>query len=221
MSSKDNNYICINRCARLQYLVEKYHFNSLATGQILRQEIESQSDLGLQIKDKMKDGSYVSDEIILNIIKKNLVQSKQKDVLFDGFPRTLGKAQVFDELLLQQNQAIDCVVFFSIDDSVLLNRIQGRYNCSHCGRVYHELNNKPQLVGVCDQCKGTEFVKRSDDTIESFEKRLKVYYENTQPLINYYKNKTNFVEIDASESLDQVTENLIKIIQPYLSQDKE
>lgn len=204
-----------------QFLVEKYCFNSFATGQILRQEIESQTEVGLEIKDKMKAGSYVSDEIILNIIKKKLVQSKEKDVLFDGFPRTLGQAQVFDEILLQQNRSIDCVIYFSINDSVLLSRIQGRYNCSSCGRVYHEQNNKPLVEGVCDHCQGTNFVKRSDDVIESFEKRLKVYYENTQPLINYYKNKTDFIEIDASQSLDQVTENLTKIIQPYLSQDKE
>jgi adenylate kinase len=204
-----------------QYLTEKYGFKSFATGQILRHEIDSASEIGLKIKDNMKAGLYVSDEIILDIIKKNLVYCEVKDVLFDGFPRTLGQAQAFDEFLAQQSKSVDLVVYFSITDHILLKRIVGRYNCADCGRVYHDQTNKPQVEGICDQCRGKKFVRRIDDTAESFEKRLKVYYDSTQPLIGFYKNKSNFVEIDASQNLEHVTERLLTVVQPYLSHDKE
>lgn len=195
-----------------QFLRQEYGFSHLSTGDMLRTEVESKSDLGLKVSETMKAGLYVSDEIILDIIKKNLDQSQTRGVLFDGFPRTLVQAQGFENVLESQGKKIDFVVYFSIPDAVLVERIIGRFNCAKCGCVYHEKNNKPRVEGICDTCGGNRFVRREDDTEESLQKRLRIYYENTYPLIDFYKNKEILIEIDSSQSLDRVKERVLSVI---------
>ncbi len=198
-----------------QFLREDCGFCHLSTGEMLRSEVETKSDLGLKIAETMKSGLYVSDEIILDIIKKNLDQAQARDVLFDGFPRTLVQAKAFENVLESQGKKVDFVVYFSIADSVLVERITGRFNCTECGRVYHEKNNKPQVDGICDTCGGSRFIRREDDTEESLQKRLKIYYENTHPLIDFYKNKGILVEIDSSQSLNRVKEQVSSVINRF------
>lgn len=198
-----------------QFLCAHYGFRHLSTGEMLRSEVESKSDFGLKIAATMKAGLYVSDEIILDIIKKNLAQPQARDVLFDGFPRTLVQAQDFEKVLESQGKKLDFVVSFSIEDSILVERIAGRFNCSDCGRVYHKKNNKPQVEGICDICGGSRFIRREDDTEESLQKRLKIYYENTHPLINFYKDKGILVEIDSSQSLNRVKEQVLSVINRF------
>lgn len=200
-----------------QYLCERLNFVHFSTGNILRAEIEEKTELGKKIDSIIKSGYLVEDDIILSIIKKNLVQNKSKNVLFDGFPRTLRQAQAFEYILKENGRAIDFVIYFSIDEGFLLERIVGRFNCAECGRVYHDKNMKPQAEGICDNCRGTRFIRREDDTEESFRKRLLIYYESVMPLISFYEQKENLVKIDASQNLEQVRQQLA----PYLSDIKE
>ena len=195
-----------------QFLCNYYNFYHLSTGEMLRSEVENKSEFGLKIAATMKVGLYVSDEIILDIVKKNLDQAQTRDVLFDGFPRTLVQAQSFESVLERKGKKIDFVISFSLDDFVLVERIAGRFNCVQCGRVYHKKNNKPQVDGICDNCGGRHFARRDDDTQESLEKRLKIYYETTHPLIDFYKDKGILVEIDSAQSLDRVKEQVLSVI---------
>ncbi|RZI46267.1 adenylate kinase [Candidatus Finniella inopinata] len=198
-----------------QFLKDTHGFCHLSTGDLLRTEVHSQSQLGLQIASTINNGLFVNDQIILDIIKKSLEQAETRDVLFDGFPRSLVQAKALDNVLDEQNLKIDCVVSFSIAEDALVDRITGRFNCVDCGRVYHEKNNKPQVEGICDTCGGKRFVSREDDSKESLEKRLKIYYESTYPLINYYKEKGLLIEIDSSQNLDNVKSQIVSVINRF------
>ncbi len=204
-----------------QYLCEKEDFFHLSTGQALRTEIEAQSPLGIRIQDTMASGNYVDDETILELVEKNIAQLKVKNVLFDGFPRTLDQARSFEKLLDRQGKKVGIVAYFSLSDEVLVERIVGRFNCVRCGRVYHDKNNRPLVDNVCDICGGTQFARRDDDTAESLKQRLEKYYESTRLLVDYYKEKKVLVEIDAGQTLDNVTKQLMKTLEPRLSDDKE
>lgn len=204
-----------------QYLYEKENFFHLSTGQILRWEMEAKSPLGLKIQDTITAGQYVDDDIMLSLIEKTIVHLKAKNVLFDGFPRTLRQAQSFEDLLSRQGKAVNVVAYFSLPDEILVERIIGRFNCVQCGRVYHDQNNRPLVDNVCDNCGGTQFTRRSDDTIESLRQRLKIYYESTKLLVDYYKEKKVLKEIDAAQSLEKVTAQLMTAINPHLNDDKE
>jgi len=183
-------------------------FLHLSTGDLLRSEITSKSPLGLEISGIMAKGSLVGDDIIIALIKKNIDQSYKKDVLFDGFPRTIVQAETFDNMLSGLSQKVDLVVNFNISDDILVGRISGRFNCKSCRSVYHDVTNKPKVDGVCDKCGSSDFVRRDDDRPEELKQRLKAYKENTLPLIQFYKGKNVLFEVEASLPLEEVKKNI-------------
>ena len=196
-----------------QLLKESQNIVHLSTGEMLRSEIEAKTPLGLQLEKIMASGNYVSDNIILLAVEKKLASLGQKGILLDGFPRTLIQAQALDQLLVDQClPGISAVIYFKINDDVLVNRIAGRFNCADCGHVYHDVNKPTKVAGVCDVCGSHSFARRVDDTEEKLKKRLEVYYQNTYPLISYYKEKGVLFEVDSTSSVDVIQSEILSIL---------
>lgn len=177
----------------------------VSTGDLLRQEIASGSDLGRSIQSKVQVGEFPNDDIVIQLVAKILKKNAKKDIVFDGFPRTLNQAIAFDALLGVKNLKVDVVFDFDIDANVLVERVSGRYICRECGAVYHEKSKKPKIDSICDQCGSSNFDRRPDDTALVLENRLKVYQEQTLPAKQFYSDKGVLTRIDAALPQEDVT----------------
>ncbi|MBX9805968.1 MAG: adenylate kinase [Alphaproteobacteria bacterium] len=177
----------------------------VSTGDILRQEINSGSELGRSIQSKMQAGEFVTDEVVIQLVSDILNKNAEKAFIFDGFPRTLKQAIAFDRLLGVENLKVDVVFDFDVDVQVLIERVTGRYLCLECGAVYHETNRKPKIDSICDQCGSCNFDKRPDDTSHVLKTRLKIYQEQTTPAKKYYEDKGVLKRINASLPQGEVT----------------
>lgn len=197
-----------------QFLVSMHNFDHLSTGDLIRQEISSDSELGKKVASIYSTGGLVSDDIIMQIVQKRIAGNSGKSILLDGIPRTLSQAQALDELLASLSSKVHRVISLVVPDSVLLQRIIGRFHCLSCKTVYHTENKPPIKSGFCDVCGETEFGRRSDDQEESLKVRLASYYEQTKPLEQFYKDKNVFSEVDATQSPNAVYEDIVKLITP-------
>jgi len=185
-------------------LKEQYSVCHLATGDLLRAEISSGSELGTEIKSVIDQGKLVSDELVLRMVSDNLDRPEcLNGFLLDGFPRTIGQAEKLDVMLDKREQPLDAVVEFSIDDNLLVSRICGRWFHLASGRSYHEEFHPPRVPGK-DDITGDALVKRSDDNPETLKKRLGTYYDLTSPLVDYYKSHGIHHSVDASQPANTV-----------------
>jgi len=177
----------------------------LATGDLLRAEIaDPNSALGAEIKSVMDSGNLVSDQLVLRMVAENLDKPACKNgFLLDGFPRTIGQAEKLDDMLAARKQPLDAVVEFSIDDSLLVSRICGRWFHLTSGRSYHEEFHPPRVPGK-DDITGEPLVKRSDDNPETLKKRLESYHKLTSPLVDYYRARGLHRSVDASQPANTV-----------------
>merc|ERR1711997_683225 len=188
-----------------------YNACHLATGDLLRAEIGSGSELGKEIKSVIDQGKLVSDELVLRMVSDNLDKSEcANGFLLDGFPRTLGQAEKLDSMLDQRKQPLDAVVEFSIDDSLLVRRICGRWFHLASGRSYHEEFRPPKVQGV-DDITGEPLVRRADDNPETLKKRLKAYHSQTSPLVHYYSKQNLHKAVDASLDSKTIFSNITEV----------
>ncbi len=194
-------------------LVEKYEIPQISTGDMLREHVAKGTDLGLKAKEYMEKGQLVPDEIILDMVKQRLSQSDaQKGFILDGFPRTVAQAEALDKILEPMGKKIEYVLALIVPDEELVIRLTGRRTCKNCGMMYHIKFKPPKEEGKCDVC-GGELYQRADDNEETVRNRLKVYHQQTAPLIEYYKNKGVLFEIDGSKSIEEITQQLINILE--------
>eukprot|EP00092_Neocalanus_flemingeri_P012142 GFUD01013090.1.p1 GENE.GFUD01013090.1~~GFUD01013090.1.p1 ORF type:complete len:249 (+),score=86.73 GFUD01013090.1:120-866(+) len=194
-------------------LKEHYSVCHLATGDLLRAEIGSGSDLGKEIKSVIDQGKLVSDELVLRMVGDNLDKPDCKNgFLLDGFPRTIGQAEKLDVMLEKRKEPLDAVVEFAIDDSLLVRRICGRWFHLASGRSYHEEFHPPRVPGK-DDVTGEVLVKRNDDNPEVLVKRLQQYHSLTSPLVDYYKARSLHSKVDASQSANNVFAEIKNIFQ--------
>jgi adenylate kinase len=170
----------------------------VSTGELFRHEIAKGSELGRSIDAKIQVGELVADEIVMQLVSDVVKKNGKKQIIFDGFPRTLNQAIALDTLLGVENLKVDVVFDFDIDVQVLADRISGRYTCVRCGAVYHERTKNPKKQGVCDQCGCVAFDRRQDDNAQVLQKRVKIYQDDTLPIKEYYENKEVLKRIDAS-----------------------
>ena len=178
----------------------------IATGDIFRYNISNQTKLGLKAKSYMDKGELVPDQVTIDLVAdtyEKIEDYKEKLILFDGFPRNIKQAESLDEILEEKNVKIDKVVYFNVDDEVLIERITGRRVCPNCGATYHVKNNPPKVDGICDKC-GSKLIQRDDDTKEIVKKRIDIYNESTAPLIKYYEQKGILFSIDGTNSPEEV-----------------
>ena len=173
----------------------------ISTGGIFRSAVAAQSPLGLKVKEIMDSGKLVDDDTTIALVKERLTQDDVKTgYILDGFPRTIPQAQA-----LAVFSAVDKVINFDLPDSKVLERLGGRRVCRGCGYNFHAVFNKSSKGDICDKC-GAEVYTRDDDKPEAIQKRLEVYREQTEPLINYYREKGLLLDIDASPMIDEMTE---------------
>ena len=185
-------------------LADKYKIPHVSTGDIFRANIKNGTELGTKAKVYMDQGMLVPDELTCDLVVDRIKQDDCKDgYILDGFPRTIPQAECLDKALDALNDKIDFAVNVEVPDENIIRRMSGRRACLSCGRTDHIVYNPPKEEGICDECK-KELVLRDDDKPETVEKRLKVYHEQTQPLIDYYRNKGVLAEVDGTRDMQEV-----------------
>lgn len=178
----------------------------LSTGDMLRAETDSGSDLGKRAKSLMDAGDLVPDDLMIDLIAGRIAREDcAGGFTLDGFPRTAAQAGALDRMLEEKGMALDHVVELAVDDEAMADRIAGRYTCAACGVGYHDDFQKPKREGACDACGGTEFKRRADDTRETVRNRLQVYHTQTAPILEHYRTKGVLKEIDGMAPIDGVT----------------
>lgn len=194
-----------------QMLSERYAYKHISTGDILREEVNSGSNLGLKIKDIMASGKLVSDEIVIELISSTLNNLGETFFILDGFPRTLKQAQALTEILAKKDIKYK-VIYLDISEELAKKRILGRRVCS-CGRVYNIYSKalKPLQEGICDAC-GQKLITRSDDNEESFKIRFHESLKNNKPLLDYYQKLNNLNIIKISDDKDAIFAKILEVI---------
>lgn len=194
-------------------LQDTYDIIQLSTGDMLRAEVASGSEMGRKAKAVMDAGQLVPDELIIGLIGKRIDQADcKKGFILDGFPRTVPQAEALDRLLTEKKLRIDFVIDIRTDDEAMVERITGRFTCAKCGAGYHEKFQRPKVDGVCDKCGGKEFSRRADDNAETVRARLKAYHKQTEPIFAYYRKKGVGEVVDGMAPIDEVTRQLKEVI---------
>lgn len=197
-----------------QILTTEYSIPQISTGDLLREASNSEDELSKEIKNIMEQGKLVSDEIIIELIKKRINEDDCKNgYILDGFPRTINQAEKYDEMLDEINNKIDYVFALDIDKDLAASRIAGRRTCPNCNRIYNvnSDNLKPKVDNLCDDC-NVELKHRKDDNAETYERRYNAYLEETAPLIEYYEKKDILYHIDGNIDKDNTHRQIKEII---------
>lgn len=197
------------------YLAQKLNLVHIASGDLFRQALEQDTDLGRQARSFMEDGALVPDEITTKMVLERLAALDcESGVVLDGFPRNLPQAEALDKALTGSSRAIDSVVYIRVSPEVLLRRLSGRWICRNCQAPYHdhELDSLPQVKGRCDRC-GGELYQRPDDIAETVKKRLMVYFAETAPLIDYYTRTGRLVEVDGEGSVEDAGKRVVAVLE--------
>jgi adenylate kinase len=185
----------------------------LSTGDMLRAATDSDSEFGQRVKAIMDSGQLVSDDIIVEMIDRRIVQPDcSKGFILDGFPRNVPQAKALDAMLARRGLELDHVILLQVDEATLVDRLSGRFTCTQCGASYHDRNNRPRREGICDVCGGTEFVCRADDRPEAVKARFEVYRNQTAPILPYYRDRGILRCVDGMAEIDVVTREIDKIL---------
>lgn len=193
-------------------IAEKYGIPHISTGDIFRANIKNNTELGKKAKEYMDKGLLVPDELVVDLVVDRLTkEDAKKGYVLDGFPRTIPQAEALTNALKEKNEEIDYAVNVEVADEVIVNRMSGRRACVACGGTYHVEFNPTKKDGVCDSC-GGELILRDDDKPETVKRRLEVYHEQTQPLIDYYTKAGKVVEVDGTLEMNEVFEAIVKIL---------
>lgn len=192
-----------------ELLVEKYGLNHISTGDILREEIKSGSDLGKKIAAIIDGGDLVSDDLMIEMLDKKIEKTGiDKGVIFDGFPRTENQAVMLDKLMKDKyHSKIDYVISLIIDEKEAMKRALGRVSCSSCGKIFNIYFDKFDVEGYCNECK-SKLEKRVDDNEEAFKKRFAAFISNIKPLIDFYRNQGNLYEVKCGAEKEQTFEKI-------------
>ena len=194
-------------------IAEKYGIPHISTGDIFRANINNQTELGMKAKGYMDQGMLVPDELTLELIMDRFTNDDCKNgYVLDGFPRTIPQAEALTKALADKQDAVDYAINVDVPEEAIVTRMSGRRACLACGGTYHIKFNPTKVEGVCDAC-GGELVLRADDKPETVQKRLDVYHEQTQPLIDYYQTQNILKEVDGTLPLDEVFQAIIAILE--------
>lgn len=193
-------------------IAEKYGLPHISTGDIFRANIKNGTELGKEAKEYMDKGLLVPDELTVRLLLDRVAKDDCRNgYVLDGFPRTIPQAEVLDEELSKLGEKVDYAVNVDVPDENIVNRMSGRRACLSCGATYHVVSIPPKKEGICDVC-GSELVLRDDDKPETVQKRLKVYHEQTQPLIDFYEKKGVLRSVDGTLPMEEVFTAITEIL---------
>lgn len=217
MSAQQRTYVVLlgipgaGKGTQARLLEESLGIPQVSTGDIFRYNLKNQTELGLLAKSYMDRGDLVPDEVTIRMVEDRLQQSDAiRGAILDGFPRNLIQAKAFDEISAVYG-GIKLVPLISLDDEEAIRRVTGRRSCRTCGAVYHLDFNPPKQAGICD-IDGGELYQRDDDKLETVRNRLYVYYKQTSPLIGYYFAKSLLVELDGTQPIEVVFDQLMNLL---------
>ena len=194
-------------------IAAKYGIPHISTGDIFRANLKNQTELGLKAKSYMDQGLLVPDELTLELIMDRFAQDDCKNgYVLDGFPRTIPQAEALTEALAKKQEKVDYAINVDVPDESIVKRMSGRRACLACGGTYHIEFNPTKTEGICDACGGT-LVLREDDKPETVSKRLNVYHEQTQPLIDYYTKQEILKEVDGTLDMEEVFRAIVAILE--------
>ena len=193
-------------------IADRYGIPHISTGDIFRANIKNGTELGQKAKQYMDQGLLVPDELTCDLVMDRIQQDDcEKGFVLDGFPRTIPQAEALDAALEKINQKMDYAIDVDVPDENIVNRMSGRRACLNCGATYHVVSIPTKMEGICDRC-GNQVVLRDDDKPETVQKRLTVYHEQTQPLIDYYTQAGVLKEVDGTADIEDVFHEIIEIL---------
>lgn len=193
-------------------IADKYGIPHISTGDIFRANIKNGTELGKKAKTYMDQGLLVPDELVVDLVVDRVKQDDcEKGYVLDGFPRTIPQAECLDEALKNLGEKVDFAINVEVPDENIINRMSGRRACVACGATYHIVHIPTKVEGICDRC-NAELILRDDDKPETVKKRLDIYHEQTQPLIDYYTNSNVLVEVDGTKDMNDVFADIVSIL---------
>lgn len=193
-------------------IAAKYQIPHISTGDIFRANIKNGTELGKKAKTYMDQGLLVPDELVVDLVVDRVGQADcSNGYVLDGFPRTIPQAESLDAALEKLGSKVDYAINVEVPDENIVRRMSGRRACVACGATYHIVHIPTKVEGICDRC-GSELILRDDDKPETVKKRLAVYHEQTQPLIDYYNDKKVLVEVDGTKDMNDVFTDIVKIL---------
>ena len=191
---------------------EYYNIPHISTGDMFREAIKNQTKLGVLAKSYMDKGELVPDEVTIGIVNERLLQDDCKNgFLLDGFPRNLDQAKALDKFLRENKIALDAVLDINVEPEILIERMVGRRVCKTCGATYHIKYNQPKVEGICDVC-NSPIIQRNDDTYETAHNRLKVYDDNTAPLLAYYSDQNLLKRVNGDQDFAKVFADIKEVL---------
>jgi len=194
-----------------QFIVKKYNYFQLSTGDLLRNETKKKSILGVEIETLISTGKFVSDEIVNKLLNQSIKNLKFRDrIIFDGYPRNIQQAKTLEKILSDFEQSIGRIIFLNVDRNTIEKRIMGRMTCEKCNMTLNEFFNKDEIeLHPC----GKEFLsKRKDDNLETVINRYETYMQTTKPVLDFYSKNENFSEIDGNSEIEQITSKINDIL---------
>jgi len=184
----------------------------VTTGELFRENIRNETELGKKAKEFVEGGLLVPDEITIGMLLDRIAQPDcQKGFMLDGFPRTIEQAEALDAAVKSHGKEIDTAIYVKVGTDELLRRLAGRWNCKQCGAVYHEVSQPPAKAGVCDNC-GSQLYQREDDKPEVVRTRLEVNIKNLEPLLAYYSGQGKLIEVEGERDANVITEDIKKVL---------
>lgn len=193
-------------------IASKYGVPHISTGDIFRANIKEGTELGKKAKTYMDQGLLVPDELVVELVADRIQQEDcANGFVLDGFPRTIPQAEALDEALAKMGEHMDYAIDVNVPDENIINRMSGRRACLECGATYHIVSIPPKVEGICDKC-GSKLVLRDDDKPETVRKRLEVYHEQTQPLLDYYQKQDILRTVDGTLPMEAVFGSIVEIL---------
>lgn len=199
----------VGKGTQARILSETNKLAHISSGDLFRENIKNQTELGKQVKAILDKGELVPDDLTISMIRDRLTQPDcVTGAILDGFPRTPAQANALETMLAEFGGEVNAVPYISAAESILVERASGRWTCKAQGHIYHEKFNPPQQAGVCD-IDGSEIYQREDDKVETVSKRIRVYLDQTMPLVEHYRKAGKLIEIDGTKPVEEVTEDLL------------
>jgi len=202
----------VGKGTEAELLIKHYNIPHISTGNIFRELFETELEIGKIAKSYINRGELVPDDITNEIVRQRLQdEDVEKGFLFDGYPRNIEQAEAFDRFLTEKGWKLDAVINIVGDEELIIRRLSGRRVCEQCGAIYHTTNKKPKANNVCDKC-GGKLIQRADDLEDTVRRRLKIYKEQTAPVIGYYLSSGSIINVDGTRGIDDTHHDIMKVL---------